>query len=560
VFVLPAAANAHAYLVRTVPSASGTVNTPPKEVRLTYDEAVEPRFAFVSVTDKDGHRLNAGPTVRDPNDPRTLVVPLERAAEGWYLVYWRVISADGHPVRSAFTFAIGPNPGPAPEFPIPSISETAATPSLITARWAMFVLAMAAIGLFVLRIAIARPVAARVPGTSLRPLDVAFLGVSAAALVAIPVYLLLTTAEFALRSVTEIGTLVPLVRDSSFGRGYSDLELCFALFALAAALALWLDRPDRPQRSLMELLACTGAFAAGAVTLLIPGDAGHAAQTPPRGLALGLDWLHLASASVWIGGLVGLIVLALATAPVSRVAALAVTVPRFSVVAIGSVALLLGSGIWASVLHLPTLGSLWETSYGQALIAKIALLATALALASVNLLRTRPALQRSAKDPDRAAANGTLLRRLVTGEAVLLVGALLAAAILTSLAPPSKALAQIGRADARVGPGPVTRTVRRGNYRLDIRVTPNQAAVPNDFAVRITRDNQPVRNADVTVTFAMLDMEMGQQEYRLSETSPGFYSHNAPALVMVGHWGLNYTVTPSGGTSFDVLIADHATG
>ena len=36
--------------------------------------------------------------------------------EGWYLVYWRVISVDGHPVRGAFTFAVGPNPGPQPQF------------------------------------------------------------------------------------------------------------------------------------------------------------------------------------------------------------------------------------------------------------------------------------------------------------------------------------------------------------------------------------------------------------------------------------------------------------
>ena len=48
---VPASASAHAYLVRTVPSASGTVDTPPAQVSLTYSEPVEPRFAIVSVTD-----------------------------------------------------------------------------------------------------------------------------------------------------------------------------------------------------------------------------------------------------------------------------------------------------------------------------------------------------------------------------------------------------------------------------------------------------------------------------------------------------------------------------
>jgi copper transport protein len=59
----------------------------------------------------------------------------------------------------------------------------------------------------------------------------------------------------------------------------------------------------------------------------------------------------------------------------------------------------------------------------------------------------------------------------------------------------------------------------------------------------------------------MLDMEMADQEYRLSETAPGVYTHAAPALVMVGHWGLSFEITPRGATQpFDVLIVDHATG
>ena len=35
---------------------------------------------------------------------------------------------------------------------------------------------------------------------------------------------------------------------------------------------------------------------------------------------------------------------------------------------------LIASGVWASVLHLPTLASLWQTSYGVAILVKVALL------------------------------------------------------------------------------------------------------------------------------------------------------------------------------------------
>ena len=78
-------------------------------------------------------------------------------------------------------------------------------------------------------------------------------------------------------------------------------------------------------------------------------------------------------------------------------------------------------------------------------------------------------------------------------------------------------------------------------------MTPNRAAVPNEFAVRIDQAGRPVRGADVTASFTMLDMEMQQQSYKLSETSPGLYEHSAPALVMVGHWGLSFAITPRGG-------------
>jgi copper transport protein len=127
-------------------------------------------------------------------------------------------------------------------------------------------------------------------------------------------------------------------------------------------------------------------------------------------------------------------------------------------------------------------------------------------------------------------------------------------------ATPSKALAEAGNPSARVGPGPVTRVLTRGGYRLEVRLDPKRAAVPNDFSVRITRDGAPVRGADVTTSFIMLDMEMGQQAYHLAETAPGVYSHSAPALVMVGHWGLSFDVRPPGTAPVDVLLLDRANG
>jgi copper transport protein len=557
---LPAAAWAHAALLRTSPSASRLLNNPPRRVLLTFSEAVEPRFAVVSVTDAQGTQEATAPPTRSELDPTTLVVPLRRLPQGWYLVYWRAISVDGHPVRGAFTFAVGPNPGPAPQFVIPSISETAATPRLIAARTIAFVAVMAAIGLFVLRIAIARPVVRRVRGTRLRAVSIAFAVAAAVGLVAIPVYVDVATAQFSLRSAFDLGNVVPLMRASAFGRGYLDLELGFALFVVAAALAIWLDRPERERRSVVELLSVAGALLGAGAALVVPGIAGHAGQTSPRGVAIALDSLHLAAGSLWVGGLIGLLVLWRSLGVAQRVAGLVVCVPRFSNVAFVSVLVLVGAGTGAAILHLPTFATLWTTSYGQTLLVKIALLATAMLLAAVNLLRTKPRLAACGQRPELGPGAASLLRALVRGEVLLVSAAVLAAAILSSLPPPAEALARIGGASARVGPGPVTEVVEKNGYRIAVRVSPNRAAVPNAFSLRITRGGRPVRRADVTTTFAMLDMEMGEQSASLPETAPGVYERATPSLVMVGHWGLSFEVAPRGEQPFTVLLIDRATG
>ncbi len=102
--------------------------------------------------------------------------------------------------------------------------------------------------------------------------------------------------------------------------------------------------------------------------------------------------------------------------------------------------------------------------------------------------------------------------------------------------------------------------MHQDGYTLKLLVDPNKAAAPNTFALQITKNGRPVTGADVTVTFAMLDMKMGTQEYQMTETAPGVYSRTTPALVMVGHWGLSFTVTPKGGQPFTVLIVDQASG
>jgi copper transport protein len=546
----PSGAAAHAYLIKTVPAASVVLDAPPPNVQLTYDEAVEPKFAIISVTNSAGNQ-------------ETMIVSLRpRLAEGWYLIYWRAISVDGHPVSGAFTFAIGPNPGPAPKFSVPKIASSATAPQLLITRWAMFLSVMIAIGLFAFRMLIARPLLRRRPGTSLRAVSIAFVVASVLGLIAIPVYLDFSIADDSLRSVFDVGNLVPLFRVTAFGRGYVDMTLCFALFCVAGWIALWLDRPDRERRSVAELAAITGALPAAAAVLVIPGSSGHAAQQSPRGLSVALDWLHLVTGSLWLGGLVGVLIIWASLSAAARVGGLSVVVPRFSNVALVSVLLLLGTGTWATINHMPALSALWETGYGVAILVKIGLLILALAIAATNLLRSKPEIAAAADGPTselgpRAARR---LRRAVGAEAVIVAGAVFAAAVLSSLAPPPPAFALQSSALAQVGPGKVVQSVKTNGYELQVLVEPNKAVSPDSFGLRITKNGRLVRGASVTLTLNHTEMEMPQQEYQLPEKQPGVYVRSAPALVMVGKWALGFTITPKGGRPFNALILDQADG
>jgi uncharacterized GH25 family protein len=84
--------------------------------------------------------------------------------------------------------------------------------------------------------------------------------------------------------------------------------------------------------------------------------------------------------------------------------------------------------------------------------------------------------------------------------------------------------------------------------------------MPNAFSLELTKNGKPVPGAQVITRFDMLDMEMPEQSFRLRERRPGVFSNSAPALVMVGHWGLQFEVTPPGGKPFVVTLLDKAGG
>jgi methionine-rich copper-binding protein CopC len=105
----PGAAKAHTHLKKSVPAAGANVATGPSEIRLQFDETVEPRFSKISVEAKGGKAVTSEPATSDPNDKMTLIVKFAQPLQaGSYMVNWQVVSADTHKVKGSFTFQVRP--------------------------------------------------------------------------------------------------------------------------------------------------------------------------------------------------------------------------------------------------------------------------------------------------------------------------------------------------------------------------------------------------------------------------------------------------------------------
>src|SRR5207248_8933600 len=180
-----------------------------------------------------------------------------------------------------------------------------------------------------------------------------------------------------------------------------------------------------------------------AAVLLLPGPsiAGHALDRGRSPLEVVADVVHVAAASIWLGGLVAL-ALAL-RAPGDRAA----TMRRFSNVAVASAAALAVTGVVRALSELAAVSQLWTTGYGRALLVKTGLLVLLVGIGWFNRYRLVP----------RAAAGE--LRRTVAAELMLLAGLVVAVAFLTDLRPGRDRAAAAAVATAKGPPLPAREMV-----------------------------------------------------------------------------------------------------
>jgi methionine-rich copper-binding protein CopC len=103
---VPAAARAHAFLVKSAPSARATLVRAPDRVQLWFNERLEPAYSSISLWNAAGAKVDGGSGGVSAEDPRRLDLTVPALAPGRYVVRFRVLSVDGHVVESSVPFTV----------------------------------------------------------------------------------------------------------------------------------------------------------------------------------------------------------------------------------------------------------------------------------------------------------------------------------------------------------------------------------------------------------------------------------------------------------------------
>ncbi|MEV0459690.1 copper resistance CopC/CopD family protein [Catellatospora methionotrophica] len=520
-------AYAHATLLGTDPVDGAVVATAPAQVTLTFNEPVTVRAGGVRLLDAQGAQVSA--EARSVDTKIVLAVPAG-AADGTYIVSWRVVSADDHPISGGFSFSIG----------APTATGVTAAPAAPQADPAVQTLRRAAQAVLYLGVLLATGLVVfamftLTAGTAIlsRRLRRATLGSAVAAAVAAVVSIPATI-------VWQDGTTLAALADGQTWQAglSSDTALSTLLTIIGLAIALLAARTAVPadaatttaparHRALtrLSLAAAGSALALGSLALV-----GHTRTFGPAWLVVSSDLLHLGTAAVWLGGLTGLALTLTRSSDLPTPAAVA-TVAGFSLLAAGLLAVLALAGTVLAWRILGSWDALFGTAYGRSLLIKIGIAVAVVALAAYNRWRLVPQIGAHDSEPARK-----LLSRTVRAEALLLTAAVAVTGVLVTQSPlqaPAPAQAAPGAPAA-----PKTLEAPLGSGKVVARLTPGALGVNSLELTLLAADGNPLQPIEVpTLALTMPAADIGPLAKPLSAAGPGRYEAVID-LPLAGTWQL----------------------
>ena len=529
---------AHAALEASSPFDSETLTEAPTEVVLDFNEPVTAATGGVRVHDSRGELL---PTtmMSEDDSPDVLRVGLpEDLGTGSYVVTYRVLSADAHPIKGALVFGVGGGTGVSDSV-LRAVtgggSDTLFGLLGVAVRWIAYLGTLLAGGAIAFLVWVSN-------GDPRRSARIGALGVALAAagtLLVVPVQAGLATGRgFA-------ATVDPTALTDTLGSllGLSAVVRLVALVALGMALRSPASRTARA----VGLGAATAALG----SLLLDG---HTVTTGPRLVVVLGDAVHVLAGAVWFGGLACLAAALRDQRQLDRPVAAADLVRRFSSLATVSLIGVVVAGLALSWAEVRALHALTSTAYGWTLIVKVAVAAVAIGLGAYNnrrlvpsiaaLATQRPQAERPVPaggsadrppDPSGSTSAWRRLRRVVQIEVGVLTLVLLVTAVLVNLQPAASEAGVTGAYSTYVELG--------DTYEVNLVVDPNRAG-KNEIHIYVLDDTGRIATdaTDARFSLMMPTKDIGPIERQGITAGPGHWVVIGNELSVPGRWIIELTI------------------
>jgi len=511
----PAApASAHAALVASDPQNGSVVPDAPNRITLTFTESVQLVAGKIQVLGPDNKRADQG----EPQAAGDTVTIALRSGggRGTYLVSYRVISADSHPVAGTLSFSVGaasttPTGAEAPESVDPVVRALIPVGKYL--GYAGLVLLVGPVLVLAL----------------LWPHRLSRRGPSRVVYTGIGLILGSTVLGLWLQGPYAEGT-------GLFGASFADFRdvlgstygavMLVRIGVICAAVVMlrpMLRGSGGDSKVDLALLGVLGVAALATWPLT-----GHPTASPVAGVSVVVDAIHLASMSVWLGGLVMLMAFLLPQANERELGAILPIWSRWAATAVGS---LLLAGTVQALIEVATLKGLVSSAYGQLILVKVGLALAVIGVAAVSRRVVRNKTAEAGPKP---------LRRLVFAELGVAAVILGVTAALVQIPPPRTAQA----AETSTTDTTITQTVTNDKVALQVDVYP--AAVGNNsiHLYAYTPENKPLPVVEWTATAALPAKGIEPIEVPLLRITD-FHAIGDIALPQAGEWTFKFTLRTS---------------
>jgi copper transport protein len=520
-----APARAHAVLVEASPADGAILAEPPREVVLRFNEPVAP--VVLRVLDAGAKPIADASQARAENETLTIALPPD-LPKATYVVSYRVISIDSHPVSGAIVFSIGDTAAPARDTEASAANR--ATIIAVAATRALFLAGLLTSAGGILALASVARFAGEAVRRTRRILVLATLAALALGV------LLLGVAGCNLA-----GTSLAGLASATAWRVASTSSLAKSLAVAVAGLVLILAALPRLGRS--RLVALAGSLIAMASFALT----GHAATAAPAWLMRWAVPLHALCAAFWLGAL-PLLIAAVRAGPAGEAYRL---LARFSAQAVVVVIVILTLGVAIALVQIGHVAMLWQTPYGIVLMGKLAAVALLLAVAAHNKWHATPLLAGGGASAQRA------FLRAIAAEYVLFAAIVGFTAALGQIEPPRAVVERDTRALAR-GQADFVATVTEAGRTVTLSVAPARAG-HNALAVEVTDAvGQRMLPQEVSLEMSLPSAGIEPLRRKAEREPSGYFIYHSNDLALVGRWRIEVHVLLDDFTktiaSFDVAI------